>query len=41
MLDLTLDCSKSAVIHPLLVALRECVPGIHQESICVGNARRG
>ena len=35
LLDMTLDCSKNVVIHPLLVALRLCVPGIHQEWICV------
>ena len=41
LLDLTLDCGKSVVKHPLLVALQYCVPGIHQECIRVCNARRG
>jgi len=41
LVDLTLDCRKSVYIYPLLVALRECVPGIHQECVCVWNARRG
>jgi len=41
LLDLTLHCSKSDVIHPVLVALRWCVPGIHQECVCVRDARRG
>jgi len=38
-LDLTLDSGKSVLIHPLLAALRWCVPGIHQEYIRVCNAR--
>jgi len=41
LLDLTPDCSKSDVIHPLLVALRSCVPGIHQECKWVWNTRWG
>jgi len=40
-LDMMIDCSKSVFIHPLLVALRSCVPGIYHESICVFNASRG
>jgi len=31
LLDLTLDCSNSVVIHPLLGALRWCVPDIHED----------
>jgi len=41
LLDLMLDCCKSVFIHPLLVALRYCDPGSHQECIHVCNARRG
>jgi len=41
LLDLMVDCRKSVFIHPLLVALWECVPGIHQECIRVCNARQG
>ena len=40
-LDLKLDCRKSVSIHPSFVALRYCVPGIHQECIHVCNARWG
>ena len=41
LLDLMLDCSKSVFIHPLLVALRYCVPIIHQECIRAWNASLG
>jgi len=41
LLDLMLDCRKSVFIHPLLVALRSCVPGIHQECIGIWTARQG
>jgi hypothetical protein len=34
-----LDCSKDVDIHPLLVALWLCVPGIHQECMGFCNAR--
>jgi hypothetical protein len=41
LLDLTVDCRKSVVIHPLVMDLQECVPGIHQECTGVCNTRRG
>jgi len=41
LLDMILDYSKCVIIHPLLIALRYCVPSIHQEYTPVCNARRG
>jgi len=41
LLDLALECSKSVFKHPLLVALRWCVPGIHHQCNRVRNVRWG
>jgi hypothetical protein len=41
LLETTLDSSKSVFIQHLLVGLRQCVPGIHQECIPVSNAKQG
>jgi len=41
LLDLMFEWNKSAFIHPVLVALWQYVPGIHQECIHVCNTRQG
>jgi hypothetical protein len=41
LLDLTLDCNRSEFIRTQLVALRECIPGIHPVCKGVCNATRG
>jgi len=41
LLDLMPDCSKGVYINAVPVALRDWVPGVHQECLQVCNTRRG